>query len=243
MNLNKQRIKEYLQAFNFKALFREELGWDNPQSRPFTIDYQTLPFTLTPIAEKRGVQILLCSPDDKGRIPDDKTLKQIDRQVEEYAREHVIIFMDQAKECQAWLWAKHEHKKSTAYRIRKLRKGQSGELLAQSLLALAIALEQEPDLTQPEVASKLKKGFDVEKITKKFYDRFKKEHAEFLAFIQGIAVQGDREWYTSVMLNRLMFIYFIQKKGFLAATSKHTLNGDTDYLRQRLKMSQEHNIC
>jgi hypothetical protein len=177
MNLNKQRIKEYLQAFNFKTLFREELGWDNPQSRPFPIDAKGHFFTLTPLAEKRGVQILLCSPDEKGHIPDDKTLKQIDRQVEEYAREHVLIFMDQAKECQTWLWAKHEYNKSTVHRIRKLRKGQSSELLAQSLLSLAIELEQEPTLTQPEVASKLKKGFDVEKITKKFYDRFKKEEA------------------------------------------------------------------
>ena len=241
MNPNKLRIKEHLQAFNFKALFREELGWDNPKSRPFTIDYQGQPFTLTPLAEKRGVQILLCSPNEQGHIPDDKTLKQIDRQVEEYAREHVLIFMDQTKACQTWLWARHEYNKSTAYRIRKLRKGQSSELLAQSLLSLAIELEQEPTLTQPEVASKLKKGFDVEKITKKFYDRFKKEHAVFLGFIQGIPVQGDREWYTSVMLNRLMFIYFIQRQGFLGTKSKHTLDGETDYLRQRLKMTQELN--
>ena len=34
------------------------------------------------------------------------------------------------------------------------------------------------------------------------------------------------DWYASVMLNRLMFIYFIQKKGFL--------DGDRDYLRNRL---------
>ncbi len=91
------------------------------------------------------------------------------------------------------------------------------------------------------VASKLKKSFDVEKITKKFYDRFKKEHALFFDFIQGIAVQGDREWYTSVMLNRLMFIYFIQRQGFLDTKRKHSLDGDRDYLRHRLKMTQEQN--
>ncbi len=241
MNTNKQRVKEHLQALNFKALFREELGWDNPKSRPFPIDHEGQPFTLTPLAEKRGVQILLCSSDEKGHIPDDKTLKYIDRQVEEYAREHVLIFVDETRAAQTWLWAKHEYNKSTVYRIRKLRQGQSSELLAQSLLALAIELEQEPTLTQPDVANKLKKGFDVEKITKKFYDRFKKEHAVFLDFIQGITVQGDREWYTSVMLNRLMFIYFIQRQGFLDTKSKHALDGDRDYLRNRLKMSQEHN--
>ena len=37
-------------------------------------------------------------------------------------------------------------------------------------------------------------------------------------------------WYASVMLNRLMFIYFIQKKDFL--------NNDPDYLRTKLEESQ-----
>jgi hypothetical protein len=241
MNPNKQCIKEHLQAFNFKAPFREELGWDNPKSRPFTIDYQGQSFTLTPLADKHGVQILLCSPDEQGRIPDDKTLKHIDRQVEKYAQEHLIIFIDSAQEHQTWLWAKYEYKKYTAYRIHKLRKGQSGESLAQRLITLAIELEGETKLAHQEIADRLKKGFDVEKITKKFYDCFKKEHASFFNFIQGIPSQSDREWYTSVMLNRLMFIYFIQKKGFLGTTSKYALDGDPHYLRNRLKMSQEHN--
>jgi hypothetical protein len=102
-------------------------------------------------------------------------------------------------------------------------------------------LEEDANLTHQRVASKLKKSFDAEKITKKFYDRFKKEYALFFDFIQGITVQDHREWYTSVMLNRLMFIYFIQRQGFLDTKSKHSLDGDRDYLRHRLKMTQEHN--
>ncbi len=42
----------------------------------------------------------------------------------------------------------------------------------------------------------------------------------------GIGDAEKREWYASLMLNRMMFTYFIQKKGFLA--------GDTDYLRHKL---------
>jgi hypothetical protein len=41
----------------------------------------------------------------------------------------------------------------------------------------------------------------------------------------------DHEWYASVMLNRLMFVYFIQRKGFL--------DGDRDYLRNRLNRCQQ----
>ena len=76
----------------------------------------------------------------------------------------------------------------------------------------------------------MRAGFDVERVTKRFYERFKAEHAAFLKFLQGIPDEGMQRWYASVMLNRLMFIYFIQKKGFL--------DGDPDYLRTRLAASQ-----
>ena len=47
---------------------------------------------------------------------------------------------------------------------------------------------------------------------------------------EGIQTLADREWYASLMLNRMMFIYFIQKRGFL--------EGDQDYLRYRLERMQ-----
>jgi hypothetical protein len=41
-----------------------------------------------------------------------------------------------------------------------------------------------------------------------FTRRFSSEHQEFLDYMQGIDNEGDRRWYTSVILNRLMFVYF-----------------------------------
>ena len=70
----------------------------------------------------------------------------------------------------------------------------------------------------------------MERVTKRFYDRFKREHKQFLNFLEGIPDQKMETWYASVMLNRLMFIYFIQKKDFL--------NNDPDYLRTKLEESQ-----
>ena len=68
-------------------------------------------------------------------------------------------------------------------------------------------------------------------MTKRFYERFRKELADFQKFITGITAQGDKDWYASLMLNRMMFVYFIQKQGFL--------DGDEHYLRNRLKKVQE----
>jgi hypothetical protein len=41
----------------------------------------------------------------------------------------------------------------------------------------------------------------------------------------------NKQWYTSVMLNRLMFCYFIQKKGFL--------DGNSNYLRDKLEWCKQ----
>jgi hypothetical protein len=81
------------------------------------------------------------------------------------------------------------------------------------------------------VVFRLRDAFDRDQLTKRFYDRFKQEHAAFLGFIRGITDQGDREWYASLMLNRLMFVYFIQRKGFL--------DNDPDYLKNRLKLLEQ----
>ena len=75
------------------------------------------------------------------------------------------------------------------------------------------------------------KDFDFERVTKRFYDRFKTEHSKFLDFIEGIPDEDLQCWYASVMLNRLMFIYFIQKKGFI--------DNDTDYLSTKLTQSKQ----
>lgn len=84
--------------------------------------------------------------------------------------------------------------------------GQSAERLLQKLEALAITFAEEEKLTLVEVAQRVKKAFDVKKVTKKFFTRFEKEHGQFLKFIDGIQSEFDRTWYASLMLNRLMFI-------------------------------------
>ena len=68
------------------------------------------------------------------------------------------------------------------------------------------------------------KAFDVEAVTEKF---FKQYHAVFKRveqLIQGFADDESKRFFTQRLFNRLMFIAFIQKKGWLK------FNGQTDYL-------------
>ena len=58
-----------------------------------------------------------------------------------YAYEHLIIYVDAAREKQVWQWVKRESGARSAPHLNRYHRGQSGELLAQKLEKLAIALE------------------------------------------------------------------------------------------------------
>ncbi len=229
MPLDKAKAGQYLKEFNFKPLFIELLGWDkHEQHLPVEIDGKT--YKLTAIAHKRGMVAFEC-PYEGAQPPDYPIRRKIDQQVTKNVREHFIIYSDSARTLQIWQWVKREAGKPTACREHHFHRNQSGEALIQKLEAIKVGLDEEEQLTIVEVAGKAKAAFDVEKITKRFYDLFKTEHDGFLKFIKGIPDAEFQQWYASVMLNRLMFIYFIQKKGFL--------DGNTDYLRTKLASSKE----
>ena len=69
-------------------------------------------------------------------------------------------------------------------------RGQSGTALLQRLQKIAFAIEEEEGLSVPVVASRVGKALDVEKVTKRFYERFRTELAAFGNFIGGITAQG-----------------------------------------------------
>ncbi len=230
MPLDAARARQCLKDFNLKTLFVEELGWEHhAASHQVTLDSR--PYRLSAIAHKRGFAAFICEPGADGRIPDYATRRKIDRQVTKSAHEHLIVFVDADKTTQIWQWVKKEPGKPVACRERTYQRGQTGEALVQQLQFLAFSIEEEAGLALPDVTIRVRAGLDVERVTKRFYDRFKAEHAAFLKFLKGIPDDDMQRWYVSVMLNRLMFIYFIQKKGFL--------DSNPNYLRDKLTQTKK----
>lgn len=225
MKIDVAAVRVCLKSFDFKTLFREHLGWDNHQAKlSIPIDGNTI--NLYAIAEKRGFVAFVCES-----IPDRPTRLKIDHQVTKSAREHFIIYTDQSVGQQVWQWVRREQGEPLSSRDHRFDIRQSGEALIQRLDQIAVSLDEEEKITVVDIAGRARAAFDVDKITKRFYDRFKAEHAAFLKLVNGIKADEDLQWYTSLMLNRLMFVYFIQKKGFL--------DGDANYLRNRLTMVRQ----
>ena len=234
--LNLRETRQYLKESEFENLFTQVLGWDNhTQTLPVTVEETE--YTLTAIAEKRGMVVFECGTTGVSdeSIPDYATRRKIQKQVAKSVHEHFIIYTDAEKTTQIWQWVKREQGKPDACREHRYNSNeQSGESLIQKLQTITFNFQEEEDITIIDVTGRVRAGFDVEKVTKRFYDRFKKEHDAFLKFLKGIPDEEMQKWYVSVMLNRLMFIYFIQKKGFL--------NNDENYLRAKLADSQSRGI-
>ena len=224
--LDRARVKQHLDNFDLRSFFIQELGWDHGGSDT-EVPVEDRAYPLQAVAHKRGMVAYqyLAQPGDD--FPDHPTRQKIERAVAKQVREHIIIFCPHDRSAQYWLWVKREPGRSDRSRQEIYRTDQTGEPLIQKLESIVFTLEEEADLTIVDVNARVRAAFDVEKVTKKFYDRFKKEHQAFLGFIEGIENLADREWYASLMLNRMMFIYFIQKRGFL--------DNNPDYLRHRLQ--------
>ena len=229
-HLDHRKIREYLANFDLQSLFIEELGWDRG-GEDMEVPVANATYTLKPIAHKRGLVAYQYVADSDDAFPDHLTRQKIERAVAKIVREHIIVYASSDRSTHHWQWVKREPGQPDRSRSHLYQKGQSGEALTQKLERIVFTLDEEADLTIVDVSGRVRAAFDVEKVTKRFYDHFKKEHHAFLSFIEGIENVANREWYASLMLNRMMFIYFFQKQGFL--------NGDTNYLQNRLQKVQQ----
>ena len=224
--LDRDRVSRHLQSLNLRELFIGELGWDHGGEDP-EVKVAGRTFALEAVAHKRGLVVYRYLADSDDAFPGHPVRQKIERAVAGSVREHLVVYATSDRSTQCWQWVKREAGRPDLTRTHIYGKGQSGEALIQKLDHLVFTLEEEEGITIVDPSSRVRAAFDVEKVTKRFYDRFKQEHEAFLDFIEGITAAADREWYASLMLNRMMFIYFIQKRSFL--------DGDPDYLRNRLE--------
>ncbi|MDH6064652.1 Eco57I restriction-modification methylase domain-containing protein [Umezakia ovalisporum] len=234
MSIDFTQSRELLKNFNFQDLFIQELGWKSPgREKPVVMEVDGENYTRSKIAELAGAVVFEITS-DSGEISNSKTLEGIYREIAEIHLENLLIFIDNERTQSLWYWVKREGNKIYP-RDHVYTKTQGGDLLLGKISALGVPIEELENITVIDIAERLQRGFDVERVTKKFFNEFKEQHTSFLSLIKGIDHEADRRWYTSVLLNRLMFVYFLQRKGFIKGFAD---NGDSNYLQNQLQRSQ-----
>lgn len=241
--LNLEQFSTHLQQLNFNLLFTDVLGWNHPPARERTWqedEAKDISYQRRMVAELAGVAVLEIITETGW--PDEAQRMAIWRQVSQSHYENLLIFLDRAeKPTQSlWYWVKRSKDSETGKpknipRRHEYFRGQPVDLFASKLQAMVVELyelDASGRLPVLEVARRMESALDVEKTTKRFFTAYQEQHGNLLAEIEGIDDERDRRWYASVILNRLMFVWFMQKKGFLD-------NADYDYLPRQFAASQK----
>ena len=168
-------IRQKLKRCDLTSLFIEELGWNHHHAAPVIVENNGVNYILNVIAEKHGMVAYECQPDPGGQIPNYSIRGKIERQVANSAHEHIIVFVNKDRTLQTWQWVRREKDKPTARREHLFSHTQSGDSLIQKLQNLMIVLEEEEKLTIIDVTGKVRQAFDVDQVTKRFFDSFKRE--------------------------------------------------------------------
>lgn len=240
--MRKNTFIELVKEARFRELFITEMGWNNyrGQSEVPMIEIDDTSYQLFTIAERNGFQILTCEVES---IPTATLCKRIDVKLRRSANDYIAIYIEKGSEHHQWV-APVRHAEKRELVTVEYENAQKADFLFSKIDGLSF--DNNEHTTIVDVKERIQETFSLnsEKITKDFYAGFKKEHDAFEKFITGIDdhlddVKGNekkvqnrnKQWYASVMLNRLMFCYFIQKKGFL--------DGNVNYLSDKLKWCQE----
>ena len=229
--MRRATFNQYIKEIDFKGLFITEMGWNrfHGQADIQPIEIDCTEYRMKTIAERNGFQIIICPVNT---IPTTSVCRKIDFKLRKNANDYICIFYIPNSEHHQWIAPIKTIEKRDIVTV-EYETADKADFLFSKIDALSFDLAETTTIV--DVKERIQGTFAVnsEKITKDFYAGFKKEHKAFADFITGIddhIVAKDnrnKQWYTSVMLNRLMFCYFIQKKGFL--------DGDFDYLQRKLK--------
>jgi hypothetical protein len=217
---------QLLDADSFSDLFIDELGWNKPVAERLTLSFEGGKFDIQPVANFKGIQVWSCNS-----LPNARIQREIDKEVSKFSTERLTIFHDDLKQTWRWPMSRESTGKGNVRLVSHDHiKGQKTLSLLQRLEAITIPLkDNEPSLV--EMLKRLRKAFDAEHVTKKFYKEFSVYQKRIVSQLSGLERSSDKEWYSSLLLNRIMFIYFMQWKGFM--------DGNQNYLADRLQKVKE----
>ncbi|MDZ7371149.1 MAG: Eco57I restriction-modification methylase domain-containing protein [candidate division KSB1 bacterium] len=215
------RLKGSL-ADNLTPLFCETLFWGKPRGMsPLSLPIgMPINKTLTaqPVAQISGLPVLRVDwPDDL--LPGVTARRIVQRQLASVHAEHLLCYLTRDGRQAAFTWAHRRTDGKTELRTLPYEVGSPARTTIEQLAKLAFTLQElEPDGRPPisVVIDKLNAAFDVQAVTQQFYEDYKKVFTDLQARLYQAG--RNKQWahdYALQLLNRLMFLYFIQRKRWL----------------------------
>lgn len=227
-----KQVQEIGESRDLTAAFTESLLWRAPkiaETKVFTKSFngsESVEWHVHVAAELQGAYILEIEDPAENNT---QVHRQIDRELQHKFPHRILRF--KGRNLDAWYWPKKLSSGSVSYERISTKKSKIPDFLAQRLAGLAFTPNEiRSGVGSLEVRAKIRGDIESSKITRDFYAKFKSEHNRLAASISGLPIELTTN-YATLTLNRLMFIYFLQKKEFL--------NGDSEYLQTSLRRISE----
>lgn len=137
----------------------------------------------------------------------------------------LFVFSNKSRSRWHFLNVKYDDSPQKRKLFRRIAVGEGEQLRTATERISLLDLEQVSSNPDPIYIQTLHdKAFDVEAVTQEFFREYRKTFEKVEGLIQGIGGNEHKRLFTQKLFNRLMFIGFIEKKGWLK------FQGRTDYL-------------
>ncbi len=223
MALNIEHMYQCLRSFDFTRLFVEELGWSPPVHRQsVAIDER---HSRLEIARISGLAVFEVSSED-GKIPDDHTCDILYKELIPLFHDSLLVFLNKERTESLWYWRRYEGNEAFQRKYVYLS-GQPEDLFFKRLDGIQSDLLAIQELRYPGN----RRRDHLKPVTNAIVKAFDEQRVQFIQQIEGIEKNQDRALYAMILLCRLLFLYFFQRRGFLD-------QGDVNYLESHLRQER-----
>ncbi|MEU3476519.1 DNA methyltransferase [Rhodococcus sp. NPDC006774] len=194
--MTESRLLDLVDTREFRTLFIDELGWDNPDMPARTVAVDGQDFELLQVAGYKGLRIWHCP-----ELPPRKVQRHIDVLVGQDNHERLVIFSNDSK--QEWRWPRRAQLGSANAKllVHEHLVGDKSTHLAQRLQA--IELDFDEDITLVALLEKMRSAFDKEAETASV------AAARLMGTLYNdLAAAGVGEHEATLLLARLLFLLF-----------------------------------
>jgi len=223
-------IQSRLNEGDLRGMFCETLRWGQPQGHPLTLSVGApvnRSLILVPVAQLSGLPVFRVDWHNT-QLPRLTERRAVYRALTPIHREHLLCYVTEDGKQTAFVWARERDAKKVELRVLPYELGSRARTTIERLRELSFTLDElamgEPPITK--VIDKLNAAFDVEAVNENFFEQYEACFREVKSAVQK-ALDGDDEsahQFTQLLFNRLMFCWFLQKKGWLGGKPDYLLN-------------------
>lgn len=232
------RLLPLVDNADFRSLFIDELGWDNPDQPSRTVTVDGVDYTLTQVAGYKGMRIWHCAD-----LPGRRIQRHIDNLIAKDNLERLVIFTNSYQ--QEWRWPRRAQTGGVNAKllVHQHTVGEPDTHLVDQLSAITIDFDNEPTL--PELLARMRSAFDVEAEAASVAAA--RLMSRLYADLEASAVTGHD---ATLLLARLLFLLFGDDSGMWRTdmfrdwlanhTSEATLHVDLEDLFEVLDTPEKH---